>query len=105
MVEAVWNETPQQSFMLSPQPQTTLTPQYLQISYGNVGNISRRESLLSPSTNRRSKIQRGIAGKLKMNQKKENKNTQQISAKYMKRRRQEFPVHTKGIDNNRKKIE
>lgn len=63
MVDAVWNETAQQpSVELSPQPQTTITPQYLQISYGNAGSTNRRESLLSPSANRRTKVQRGIAG-------------------------------------------
>lgn len=64
MVDAVWSEsTPQPSLHLMPQPQTTITPQYLQISYGNAGTASnRRESLLSPSANRRTKVQRGIAG-------------------------------------------
>lgn len=64
MVDAVWSEsTPQPSLHLTPQPQTTITPQYLQISYGNAGSAnSRRESLLSPSPNRRTKVQRGIAG-------------------------------------------
>lgn len=64
MVDAVWSEsTPQPSLHLTPQPQTTITPQYLQISYGNAGSAnSRRESLLSPSANRRTKVQRGIAG-------------------------------------------
>lgn len=63
MVEAVWSETTQPSLTLSPPPQTTITPQYLQINYGNTGSISRRESLLSPSAGRRAKHQRGIAGK------------------------------------------
>lgn len=65
MVDAVWSETPRPSLTLSPPAQTTTqqTPQYLQISYGNTGSISRRESLLSPSTNRRAKQQRYLAGK------------------------------------------
>lgn len=70
MVDAVWSEsTPQPSLHLTPQPQTTITPQYLQISYGNAGNAggSRRESLLSPSPNRRTKVQRGIAGECLQN--------------------------------------
>lgn len=75
MVEAVWSETPRTSLTLSPPPQTqsttasgsttAQTPQYLHINYGNTGSISRRESLLSPSTGRRTKQNRGIAGKSK----------------------------------------
>lgn len=71
MVEAVWSESPRPSLTLSPPPQSAgqqqqqhqPTPQYLQINYGNTGSISRRESLLSPSANRRAKQQRCIAGK------------------------------------------
>lgn len=69
MVEAVWSESTRPSLTLSPPPQSgeqqkhQSTPQYLQINYGNTGSISRRESLLSPSANRRAKQQRCIAGK------------------------------------------
>lgn len=63
MVEAVWSEPSQSSLTLSSKPEATITSQYLQISYGNAGSVSRRESLLSPSANRRTKLQRGIASK------------------------------------------
>ncbi|GAB0088268.1 hypothetical protein DMENIID0001_026620 [Sergentomyia squamirostris] len=68
MVEAVWSESPRTSLTPSTAPMPMVTapqpsPKLLQVNYAETP--SRRESLLSPSTGRRSsKAFRGISGKL-----------------------------------------